>query len=429
MSLIKCQECSKEISDRAIACPGCGCPVQSTYEASKPDISLTRVRQIQRNILIGEVFISIISVLAIVGISLIAFVSVGTFKNNVPLVHITLGLLSYLLLCILFISSYRKSYFTRKASSSNVVVQSLAFIVFLGCLVAGSIAATNIWGTYWSWDPKETWAAILFIIMLISTIYIVTAGNDLQKQLSVLSLEVSAICFVFFFTSLITIGLHPNIKIGILTDFDKSTIMISFAILTVIKCIVAILVARLARSKGYEFSVWILYGFSLSLISIVHIALMPEKVNLEKYEQYLKHAHLDYSREGNSQHGLNKNEIDNNYVVRSGWSWPAFFFSGIWALFNGLWGKFAISFGYCFLSVIAVKLLLVPMVYSSAMVSSWLTSLYSIKESGGVAFILGFYSILCLFTILPNVPLWIWFGMSGNKWVEEKYINKRYVRI
>lgn len=27
MSLIKCPECSKEISDRASACPNCGCPV------------------------------------------------------------------------------------------------------------------------------------------------------------------------------------------------------------------------------------------------------------------------------------------------------------------------------------------------------------------------------------------------------------------
>ena len=28
MALIKCSECGKEISDRAIACPNCGCPIE-----------------------------------------------------------------------------------------------------------------------------------------------------------------------------------------------------------------------------------------------------------------------------------------------------------------------------------------------------------------------------------------------------------------
>ena len=28
MALINCPECGKEISDRAVACPNCGCPVQ-----------------------------------------------------------------------------------------------------------------------------------------------------------------------------------------------------------------------------------------------------------------------------------------------------------------------------------------------------------------------------------------------------------------
>lgn len=30
MALIKCPECSKEISDRATSCPHCGCPLDIT---------------------------------------------------------------------------------------------------------------------------------------------------------------------------------------------------------------------------------------------------------------------------------------------------------------------------------------------------------------------------------------------------------------
>lgn len=34
MSLIKCPECQKEISDTAIACPNCGCPIANKTEPS-----------------------------------------------------------------------------------------------------------------------------------------------------------------------------------------------------------------------------------------------------------------------------------------------------------------------------------------------------------------------------------------------------------
>lgn len=35
MALIKCEECGKEISDRAVACPNCGCPVEHKKQIVK----------------------------------------------------------------------------------------------------------------------------------------------------------------------------------------------------------------------------------------------------------------------------------------------------------------------------------------------------------------------------------------------------------
>lgn len=32
MALIKCPECGKKISNEAISCPGCGCPMKKSYE-------------------------------------------------------------------------------------------------------------------------------------------------------------------------------------------------------------------------------------------------------------------------------------------------------------------------------------------------------------------------------------------------------------
>lgn len=35
MSMIKCPECGKDISDKAISCPGCGCPMEYTSQNVK----------------------------------------------------------------------------------------------------------------------------------------------------------------------------------------------------------------------------------------------------------------------------------------------------------------------------------------------------------------------------------------------------------
>lgn len=43
MALIKCPECGKEISDRAAACPNCGCPIKSISTAGTPSYAQIRV--------------------------------------------------------------------------------------------------------------------------------------------------------------------------------------------------------------------------------------------------------------------------------------------------------------------------------------------------------------------------------------------------
>lgn len=43
MALIKCPECGKEISDKAAACPNCGCPISGSNVVSKPTTAQIRV--------------------------------------------------------------------------------------------------------------------------------------------------------------------------------------------------------------------------------------------------------------------------------------------------------------------------------------------------------------------------------------------------
>lgn len=47
MALIKCPECGKEVSSRAISCPNCGCPISNTQSTAtatnQPSIAQVRI--------------------------------------------------------------------------------------------------------------------------------------------------------------------------------------------------------------------------------------------------------------------------------------------------------------------------------------------------------------------------------------------------
>ena len=51
------------------------------------------------------------------------------------------------------------------AMTDNLVNIGLAFIT-IGMLF-GAVWAKDAWGHYWSWDPKETWAAATWFIYLL----------------------------------------------------------------------------------------------------------------------------------------------------------------------------------------------------------------------------------------------------------------------
>jgi cytochrome c biogenesis protein len=50
-------------------------------------------------------------------------------------------------------------------TSDNLVYTGLAFL--MTGLLLGAVWAKQAWGTYWGWDPKETWAAITLLSYLL----------------------------------------------------------------------------------------------------------------------------------------------------------------------------------------------------------------------------------------------------------------------
>ena len=54
---------------------------------------------------------------------------------------------------------------TEMLQMDNLVRVGLAFLTF--GMLFGSLWAHEAWGTYWGWDPKETWAAITWLCYLL----------------------------------------------------------------------------------------------------------------------------------------------------------------------------------------------------------------------------------------------------------------------
>ena len=42
------------------------------------------------------------------------------------------------------------------------VSMGILFLTF--CIITGAIWAERAWGSYWSWDPKETWSLVTWIV-------------------------------------------------------------------------------------------------------------------------------------------------------------------------------------------------------------------------------------------------------------------------
>nr|YP_010164856.1 cytochrome c heme attachment protein [Ophiorrhiza pumila]ATL62343.1 cytochrome c biogenesis protein [Ophiorrhiza mungos]QRN71561.1 cytochrome c heme attachment protein [Ophiorrhiza pumila] len=87
-------------------------------------------------------------------------------------------------------------------------VISLGFIFLTVGILSGAVWANEAWGSYWNWDPKETWA---FITWIIFAIYLHTRTNRNPQSLNsaiVASIGFFIIWICYFGVNLLGIGLH-----------------------------------------------------------------------------------------------------------------------------------------------------------------------------------------------------------------------------
>jgi ABC-type transport system involved in cytochrome c biogenesis permease subunit len=59
----------------------------------------------------------------------------------------------------------------------------IGFSILTIGIISGAVWANEAWGAYWSWDPKETWALITWLVFIFIYIRFVAKGWQGQKPL------------------------------------------------------------------------------------------------------------------------------------------------------------------------------------------------------------------------------------------------------
>jgi len=104
--------------------------------------------------------------------------------------------------------NYYKYQLTQKLDYWSYRAISLGFTLLTIGILSGAVWANEAWGSYWNWDPKETWA---FITWTIYAIYLHTRTNKSFQGTNsaiVASIGFLIIWICYFGVNLLGIGLH-----------------------------------------------------------------------------------------------------------------------------------------------------------------------------------------------------------------------------
>jgi cytochrome c-type biogenesis protein CcsB len=167
---------------------------------------------------------------------------VPALQSNWLMMHVTVMILSYAALIIgsllsiafLVVTLPKKSITTdnnspKKTLSNTVGIQkevnegqSLSFILdnlsyrILGIgfpfltigILSGAVWANEAWGSYWSWDPKETWALLTWLIFAIYLHTRISKGWEGKKPAIIASFGFVVVWICYLGVNLIGEGLH-----------------------------------------------------------------------------------------------------------------------------------------------------------------------------------------------------------------------------
>jgi ABC-type transport system involved in cytochrome c biogenesis permease subunit len=142
----------------------------------------------------------------------------GKYKEIIPLVPAlqSYWLFFHVALCFLAYGSFAVSFgvslsylFTREVSLDELTYRSIAigFVLLALGIITGAVWAHYAWGAYWSWDPKETWALITWLIYALY-LHLRAIGWRKKRSAWLAIIGFFAVIFTYLGVNFLLPGLH-----------------------------------------------------------------------------------------------------------------------------------------------------------------------------------------------------------------------------
>ncbi len=132
-------------------------------------------------------------------------------RSNWLTLHVLTCFIGYAALTVAFVSSViilGKKEETTNLDNISYKLIAFGFLFLTLGVISGSVWANSAWGTYWSWDPKETWSLITWVIYAIYLHARLRKGWKGQKAAWLSVIGFMAMLFTYFGVNYLLAGLH-----------------------------------------------------------------------------------------------------------------------------------------------------------------------------------------------------------------------------
>lgn len=139
---------------------------------------------------------------------------VPALKSNWLHLHVITCFLSYAFFFLSFLCGLayllkdHEKKTMRKIEDINYLAVGLGFVFLTMGILSGSVWAHYAWGSYWSWDPKETWSLITWIVYAFFLHARFVRGWPGKRMAYVSVIGFLFVLFTYFGVNFLLSGLH-----------------------------------------------------------------------------------------------------------------------------------------------------------------------------------------------------------------------------
>lgn len=138
---------------------------------------------------------------------------VPALKSNWLHVHVVTCFISYALFFLSFLAGLVYLIRDKKRESGmveeiNYLSAGLGFVFLTFGILSGSVWAHYAWGSYWSWDPKETWSLVTWMVYAFFLHARFVRGWPGRRMAYISILGFMFVLFTYFGVNFLLSGLH-----------------------------------------------------------------------------------------------------------------------------------------------------------------------------------------------------------------------------